>query len=85
MSKKTEKEKHDYAITVTFLITFLVVLFVISSWYYRISGDSVNSSFFTDLEKIYNDQLINIQKSSENLNQEANKIMNGLGTTTVEN
>ena len=56
MNKKSEKEKHNYALTVAFLLTAVVFFFVASSWYFRISGESYDTSIFTDLENIFNNQ-----------------------------
>jgi PDZ domain-containing secreted protein len=51
MNAKSEKEKHNYAITVSIIVTAIVTFFVASSWYYRISGESLNTSFFTEVEE----------------------------------
>ena len=53
VSKKTEHEKHVYALIVSVIATLIVLFFVGSNWYYRISGDTVQTSFFTDMEKTF--------------------------------
>lgn len=56
MIRKTEKEQHNYALTISLFITAFVAFFVISKWYFLISGDEFNNSLFTDIENFYNDQ-----------------------------
>jgi hypothetical protein len=54
MSARSENEKHNYALTVSLFISAIVFFFIASGWYFRISGDSFDTSLFTDLEGIYN-------------------------------
>lgn len=56
MNKKSEKEKHNYALTVAVVLTGVLTFFTISNWYFIISGNSLNSSFFTEIEETYNNQ-----------------------------
>lgn len=56
MSKKSERERHNFALTVALLMGSVVLFFVASSWYFRISGDSYDTSFFTKLEDVFNQQ-----------------------------
>ena len=54
MKNKSEIEQHRFALTFSLFIGSVVLFFVVSGWYFRISGESINSSFFTDLEDAYN-------------------------------
>lgn len=56
MSKKSEQEKHNYAITIAILCGCIALFFVISAWYFRIYGGNFETSYFTDLESMYRDQ-----------------------------
>lgn len=53
MQKKTPEERHNYALTVSFFLGAVVCFFVVSSWYYRLTGGDFSSSIFTDLENFY--------------------------------
>lgn len=75
MSKKSEREKHNYAITVAIILTAIVTFFVVSNWYYRISGESLNSSFFTDIENIFYEQRNNFNGALESFNQQKENII----------
>lgn len=56
MSRKTEKEKHNYALSVAFLLTAVVTFFVVSKWYFLISGENLNKSMFTEIQGFYETQ-----------------------------
>ena len=60
MSKKSEQEKHNYALTVAIFVGCVALFFVISTWYFRIFGDNIQTSYFTEIEEIYRDQKANI-------------------------
>lgn len=62
MNQKSERERHNYALTTSFILTAVVAFFIISSWYYRISGESLDTSFFTDIEEMYNKQKTSFEK-----------------------
>lgn len=76
MSRKTEKERHNLAMTISFLITGVVVFFVLSSWYFRISGDSYDTSFFTDIEGLYKTQSENFIEIRNDVNKDREQISN---------
>ena len=61
MSKKSESEKHNYALTVAFLLGAVATFFVVSTWYFRIYGDDVQTSFFTEAEQIFREQKENLK------------------------
>lgn len=81
MSQKSEKEKHNYALSVAFLLTALVTFFVISNWYFIISGDNFNTSLFTEIERIYTEQKQKISSGFESLNQDKNQILEVVNQT----
>jgi hypothetical protein len=56
MRGKSEEEKHNYALTVSFLIGAIVCFFVVSSWYYRITGNVAQASILSDFEGFYLEQ-----------------------------
>lgn len=56
MNQKTEKEKHNYALSVAFLLTAVVTFFVVSKWYFLISGENLNKSMFTEIQGFYESQ-----------------------------
>ena len=61
MSKKSEKEKHNYAWTVAILMGCITIFFVTSTWYFRIFGGDTQTSYFTELEGIYREQKENVK------------------------
>lgn len=60
MNQKTEKEKHNYALSVAFFVTAIVTFFVVSKWYFLISGNNIDSSLFTEIENFIKEQKTNI-------------------------
>ena len=56
MNQKTEKEKHNYALSVAFFLTAVVTFFVVSKWYFLISGENLNKSVFTEIQSFYESQ-----------------------------
>ena len=60
MNQKTEKERHNYALSVAFFVTAIVTFFVVSKWYFLISGNNVNSSLFTEIESFFTEIKENI-------------------------
>lgn len=56
MEKKSEKEQHNYALSVALFITAIVTFFIASKWYFVISGDDLKTSLFTDIENFYNER-----------------------------
>ncbi len=61
MGKKSESEKHNYALTVAFLFGAIATFFVVSTWYFRIYGGDVQTSFFTEAEQIFVEQKENLK------------------------
>lgn len=80
MNQKSEKEKHNYAISVAFFITAIVTFFVASNWYFIISGNNVNTSIFTEIEKVFSDQTKNISEQFQTINQQKNEILDVIET-----
>ena len=60
-------------ITIAFTLTAIVFFFVASNWYFQISGNSFDSSLFTDIESSWN-------SGSSNFSQ----IFNQLGTQKTQ-
>ena len=56
MRGKSDKERHNYALTVSILVGCIALFFVISVWYYRIFGGDLQTSLFTEIEQIYREQ-----------------------------
>lgn len=56
MSRKSESEKHNYALTVSLFFGCIALFFVLSSWYFRIFGSNIQTSFFTEAEEMYRAQ-----------------------------
>jgi hypothetical protein len=57
-------------------LTAIVTFFVISSWYYRISGAKLENSFFTDIEETFSVQKKNFQNFTNSLNFEKENFQN---------
>lgn len=83
MNRKTEKEKHAYALGVAFIVTLIVFFFVASNWYFQIMGDSFNTSFFTDVEATFNDQRENFYNLENSFTSQKNDFMNTLNMSKV--
>lgn len=67
MNRKTDTERHVYAMSVALFSAAVVSFFVISNWYFVISGNEVKSSIFTDLENIFYEQRDAFVKSKDAL------------------
>jgi hypothetical protein len=76
MSKKSDIEKHNYALTVAFLGGAIALFFVASSWYYRISGEVLTESYFTLAEEFLNKQKINFLQIKTEFNAQTEDISN---------
>jgi predicted neutral ceramidase superfamily lipid hydrolase len=66
MKGKSEEEKHNYALTISFLIGAVVCFFVVSSWYYRIVGGDFKSSVFSEFVGFYLEQKSNLNSIFSN-------------------
>ena len=75
MNQKSEKEKHNYALSVAFFIAAIATFFVVSNWYFVISGNSINTSIFTEIERVYSEQKQNISEGLKSLDQQKNEIL----------
>ena len=84
MKVKTEKERDNYALSVAFFLTAIVVFFVVSNWYFIISGNSINSSLFTDLEQMFYEQKRSFSKYLLDLNLEKQELMDQLNATSTQ-
>ncbi len=75
MNQKSEKEKHNYALSVAFFFTALITFFVVSNWYFIISGNSFNSSLFTDIEQMYAEQKEKFGTDLQSISQQKDEIL----------
>jgi uncharacterized membrane protein SpoIIM required for sporulation len=76
MSQKTEKEKHNFALTVSFLITAIVTFFVISNWYFIISGNNFDSSMLSDFQEAFSKQYASFSEGMNEFREAKNNIQN---------
>jgi hypothetical protein len=84
MNQKTDREKHNYALTVALFLTAIVFFFVASRWYFEISGKSIGGSFFTDIEEVVSSQKQGFLKKKEELGQNYKEFVDTLsGAQTV--
>ena len=84
MNRKTEKEKHNYALTVSFLLGAIVLFFVASNWYFRLGGESFDTSIFTDIESILNKQKENFSATGAQFKSDYSQIKDTVtGSQTV--
>lgn len=86
MNKKSDKEKHYYALSVSFFVTAIVTFFVVSNWYFTLMGDNFDTSFFTQMEDGMKNQYSTIKKNYEKVSQLKEKISeNFVDISTVVN
>lgn len=84
MNQKTEKEKHNYALSVAFFLTALVAFFIISNWYFILSGNNINSSLFTDIQEMFDEQKENFNKNWTGLKNEKDSLVNEISATSTQ-
>ncbi len=53
MSKKTDRERHNYAMTWALLISAFMLFFVLSNWYYKFSGETIDTSILSSFVDIF--------------------------------
>lgn len=75
MNGKTDRERHVYAMSVSVLLSTIVFFFVASNWYFQISGDSFNSSLFTDLEDAYRKQKSNFIEAKASFSVQSKELI----------
>jgi hypothetical protein len=49
---------------VSIIVTLIVFFLLASNWYFRISGEPIETSFFTDIEKVFNDGKANFSNNN---------------------
>jgi len=86
MNQKTDREKHNYALTVALFLTAIVFFFVASRWYIEISGKTIGGSFFTDIEDVITSQKESFLQKKAELGENYRDIVDTIsGIQVVEN
>jgi len=62
MQNKSEEERHNYALTVSIILGAIITFFVISGWYFRLTGGSIETGIFSEFESFYSEQKQTINK-----------------------
>lgn len=84
MNQKSDREKHNYALTVALFITAIVFFFVASRWYFEISGRSVQGSLVTDVEGLITSQKQKFIEKKQELAVSYKQLMDAIsGSETV--
>ncbi len=66
MQNKSEEERHNYALTVSIILGAVITFFVVSSWYFRLTGGDIQTSVYSEFEGFYLGQKQTIKKLFDN-------------------
>lgn len=66
MQGKSEEDRHNYALTVSVILGAIITFFVVSSWYFRLTGGSIETGIFSEFESFYSEQRGMINKLFDN-------------------